>query len=453
MVPGFDSHAHLHFSHFDEDLDAVVRKAAAAGITDVMIPSVDVETSRKSAEIASAAGYKSAAAFHPEHLPSHEEAWQELKSVVLKASVAAVGETGLDLHHRTFPFSKQLEWFHRHISFAQSISYPLIVHSRKAEAQVLSELPENPGIPVILHCWNGDAELTEKAVARGFYIGAAGPVTYRKNRNLRNVIASVPPELLLAETDAPFLPPEPYRGRRNEPAYTAMVIRKIRELMKGNHSIEETSFILWENAMRAFKLHPLNRRADIVYTYCGSVYINLTSKCQNNCSFCISRYQDGLDGYYLRHREDPSEELVLSTIEAFPLESFGEAVFCGFGEPTLRPELLRKCAAVISARGLQTRLNTNGLCIGFLGRDKAVELMNSFDAVSISLNASGEKEYERICSPEDKSAWNNLLEFIRLAKAELPSVAVSAVSGSGADIHRVQKLADRLNLNLKVRGG
>ncbi len=419
-----------------------------------MIPSVDLSTALKSAGIAHKTGYRSASAFHPEHLPGEgwQGQWHSLLKTFISPETAAVGETGLDFHHMTHPKDVQVEWFHRHIELAGSIGYPLIVHSRNAEAAVLSELPLSPSVPVILHCWNGGRKETEEAVSRGFYIGVGGPVTYKGNDNLRGILSGVPGHLLLAETDSPFLPPEPHRGRRNEPAYTRFVIEALRELQGGDLSIEGMSFVLWENAMRAFLLHPLNRRADIVYRYGDSVYLNLTSRCNNRCRFCIRRHSDGIGGHFLRHPSDPPERLVLSTIEALPLEDFQEVVICGFGEPTLRSGLVVKCCRKLAKTGARIRLNTNGLCTTFMGEDDAKELLSLVDSVSISLNASGETEYMRICRPSAQGAWEHLLRFIRMAKASGTETAVSAVKGSGADIHRTRDLAQRLGVPMKVRG-
>ncbi|MCD4708139.1 MAG: YchF/TatD family DNA exonuclease [Candidatus Sabulitectum sp.] len=454
MTLGFDSHCHLHFHHFNEDLDAVVTDSGKAGISHIMIPSIDVETAERSADIAEKYNLFSAAAFHPEHLPEEsigEAEWLAIKHVLLRPNTVAVGETGLDYHHGTFEPAKQIRWFHRHIELAESIGYPLIVHSRGAESEVLNQLPSSLSVPVILHCWGGDESLTDIAVARGFYIGVDGPLTYKKSNKLRGLIPRIPRDRLLVETDSPFLPPEPFRGRRNQPAFTGFIIMKIRELWGDNMSIENTSYILWENAMRAYRLHPGNRRADIVYRYGDSLYVNLTSRCQNNCGFCIRKSADGIAGYSLRHREDPSKSLVLSTIEAFPIEGFKELVFCGFGEPTLRTDLLMTSATAAGARGVKTRLNTNGLCTSFLSDRQVVTLLRCFDSVNISLNASGAREYNRVCPSTVEDPWEHLMKFIKLVKTTCIRARVSVVKNSGADMHRVTALAERLQMPLRIR--
>ncbi|MCK5130564.1 MAG: YchF/TatD family DNA exonuclease [Candidatus Sabulitectum sp.] len=451
---GFDSHCHLHFNHFDEDLDAVVENSRKAGISHILIPSIDIETAEISADIAEKYNLYSAAAFHPEHLPeesAEEVEWLALKRVLLRPNTVAVGETGLDYHHCTFKPDKQRRWFRRHTELAEALGYPLVVHSRGAESAVLKELPTSLSVPVILHCWGGDESLTDIAVSRDFYIGVDGPLTYRKNNKLRRLIPRIPGDRLLVETDSPFLPPEPFRGRRNEPAYTRFITMGIRELWDGSMSIENTSYILWENAMRAYRLHPENRRADIVYRYGDSLYVNLTSRCQNNCSFCIRRSADGISSYYLKHKEDPAESLVLSTIEAFPIEDFTELVFCGFGEPTLRSDLLMKSARAAGARGVKTRLNTNGLCTSFLSDHQVMRLLHCFDSVSISLNASGTREYNRICLSSVEDSWEHLMKFIRLAKNTGIDTQLSVVKNSGVDLQRVKALAERLQMFLRIR--
>ncbi len=451
---GFDSHCHLHFHHFDSDLTTVIDDSRKAGISHILIPSVDVNTAEVSADIAERYNLFSAAAFHPEHLPeksTEEVEWTSIKQVLLRPNTVAVGETGLDFHHETFKPEEQLRWFQRHIELAEATGYSLIVHSRGAEAEVLQHLPESLSVPVILHCWGGDETQTDTAVSRGFYIGVDGPLTYKKNNRLRELIQGIPRNRLLVETDSPFLPPEPFRGRRNEPSYTRFITMKIRELWNNNLSIERVSFTLWENAMRAYRLHPENRRADIVYKYGDSLYVNLTSRCQNNCSFCIRRSADGISSYYLKHSEDPAENLVLSTIDAAPMKEFKELVFCGFGEPTLRSDLLMKSARCASARGVETRLNTNGLCTSFMSDEKVVELLNCFHKVSISLNASGAREYNRICPSTVVDPWDHLMKFIKLAKGTGVNIQVSVVNHSGADIPRVKALAARLQIPLRIR--
>ncbi len=451
---GFDSHCHLHFNHFEEDLSSVVEDSRNAGISHIMIPSIDLETAEISANIAEKYNLYSAAAFHPEHLPEErveESEWLSLKRVLLRPRTIAVGETGLDYHHQTYSPEKQHLWFRRHIQFAEATGYPLIVHSRGAEEEVLRQLPESLSVPVILHCWGGDTSLTENAVSRGFYIGVDGPLTYRKNRKLRDLIRLIPREKLLVETDSPFLPPEPFRGKRNEPAFCRSIVIQIRELWNTDLSIEKTSYILWENAMRAYGLHPDNRRADIVYRYGDSLYVNLTSRCQNSCSFCIRKSADGLGGYNLKHLHDPAENLVLSTIEAFPIEEFTELVFCGFGEPTLRDGLLVRSAKAARARGVKTRLNTNGLCTSFLDSQQVIDILQCFDSVSISLNASGAKEYNRVSPSTVTDSWEHLMKFIKLVKRTSINSQVSAVRNSGADLQRVQALAERLQMPLRIR--
>jgi len=452
---GFDSHSHLHFNHFKNDLKDVVDRSRRAGITHICIPGIDVETSEIAADIADKYNLKSSAALHPEHLPIDNEDsdldWLGIKRILLRPNTIAVGETGLDLFHKTFPLEYQKMWFIKHIQLAEALGYPLIVHSRDAEKEVLETLPSNISVPVILHCWAGNQELTDEAVERGFYIGIGGPLTYKKNINLRQIIKSIPHNQLLVETDAPFLPPEPFRGKRNEPAYSIKVIEKIRELWSNNLSIEGVSFSLWENAMKAFRIHPNFKRADILYRYGSSLYVNTTSKCNNNCTFCIRNTADGLGGYFLRHNQDPTEEQVLATIQEYPIEDYKELVFCGFGEPTLRHELLMKSANMARQRGVRTRLNTNGLCTAFLEETEVIALVNCFDSVSISLNASGEKEYSRICQSSVHDAWGKLQKFIRISRKSQAKVQLSVVENSKADISRVKALAGRLELPLRIR--
>jgi TatD DNase family protein len=446
----FDTHCHLHFPELCDDLDQVLDRARGAGIAGILVPSLDLPSSRVSSRIAGERDLWSAAGFHPNHLEeASEDNFRGIGRLCLLPQAAAVGETGLDHYRDRFPRELQLFWFQRHVHLAQALELPLVVHSRGAEEEVLDVLPRNPPFPVILHSWNGGSEATGKAVARGFHLGFTGAVTYRRSVPA-GIFDAVPRELVLAETDAPFLPPEPFRGRRNEPAHTRETVRWIAG--RWGVPVAEACSVLWENSLRAFRLHPGNRRTHLVYPMEGRLYVNLTGQCNSDCIFCVRKQRDGIGGYYLRHRAEPSRESVLAALEAARPRDYSEVVFCGYGEPTLRPDLLAEAADAASAAGVETRLNTNGLCLDHLGPLETADLLKRFTRVSISLNASGASEYRRVCPGRCDDGWEKLMSFIRLVgKLGIPG-RLTAVSGSGADIPRVRALASRLEMPFTLRG-
>ncbi len=447
----FDTHCHLHFPELSDDLDPVMERALEAQVRGILIPSVDLPSSVVSSRIAGERGLWSAAGFHPNHLEgASEESFRGVRRLCLLPQAAAVGETGLDRCRNRFPMELQLHWFRRQIELAEALGLPLTVHSRGAEEEVLEALPARPSFPVVLHSWSGGPETTKKAVSRGFYIGFTGAVTYRRSDPAK-IFDGVPRELVLAETDAPFLPPEPLRGRRNEPAHVRLTARWIAG--RWDVSMAEACSVLWENGLRAFRLHPGNRRTHLVYPMGAGLYVNLTGLCNSDCVFCVRKRVDGIGGYYLRHRGEPSREAVLAALEAAEPGEYSEVVFCGYGEPTMRPDLLAEAAEAASRAGAETRLNTNGLCLDHLSPDETADLLKRFTRVSISLNASGGVEYRRLCHGSCDGAWEKLMSFIRLVgKLGIPG-RLTAVSGAGADIPRVRALAARLEMPFTLREG
>lgn len=447
----FDTHCHLHFDDFRRDLEAVVDRAFDAGVRGILIPSVDLSSSVRSSSMALDLGLWSAAGFHPNHLEgASDPAFKEVAALSLLPQAAAVGETGLDFYRDRFPRDVQTHWFRKHIDLSNDLALPLVVHSRGAEGAVLDVLPENPGFPVILHSWCGSGDVTSRAVKRGFFFGVTGAVTYRKSEMARN-LGLIPREMVLAETDAPFLPPAPHRGGRNEPALSVLTAARI--ALEWNLSVSEAFSILWDNSLRAFRLTPGNRRTHLVYPMDGKLYVNITGRCNASCGFCIRNRQDGLGGYNLRHRSEPSREAVLSALSVTDPARYDEVVFCGYGEPTIRPGLLCEAAEFARSAGGRTRLNTNGLCFGHMTLPETEAMLGRFDRVSISLNASGAAEYSRVCPGPVVDGWENLMGFVRLVKRLSIPALLTAVEGSGADIPKVRALAERLELPILIREG
>ncbi len=345
----FDTHCHLHFPEFDEDLGAVVERAFLAGVRGILIPSIDLRSSARSSAVAHEYGLWSAAGFHPNHLEEATmEAFEEISGLCLLPQAAAVGETGLDHYRDRFPRETQMLWFQKHVKLSSDLGLPLVVHSRGAEKAVLDALPDAPPVPVILHSWCGDETATREAVKRGFRFGITGALTYKKSA-IAHTLGLIPRDLVLVETDAPFLPPEPHRGKRNEPGLSQ--VTAVRIAREWNLSVGETLHILWNNALDAFLLSPANRRTHLVYPMGGNLYVNITGKCNASCVFCIRRQVDGIGGYNLRHRSEPSRQAVLTALAAAGPSRFSEVVFCGYGEPTMRPDLLLEASGLAKGVG------------------------------------------------------------------------------------------------------
>lgn len=417
-----------------------------------MVPGISLESSRKAALLSETrTGVYAAAGIHPNELcpDSHSpDITLDLPEILLHPRVIAVGETGLDFYRDRVPEKLQIEVFKEHISLAEAFGLTLIVHSRGAEGEVLDVLGDDVTVPVIMHCYTGGDDTARKAADRGYYIGFTGALTFRKNDRLRDLAASLPADRILIETDAPYMSPEPVRGRRNEPSNVRYIADTVSDVWRRDP--EETAVTLMRNSLRAMQLGP-DRRTDLVYLLYGNIYMNITGRCSNRCRFCIKDRTDGIGGYYLAHHCEPLEERLDSVIGALTPDMGKELVFCGYGEPTMRPELLKRLAGSASERGFSVRLNTNGTCLSRLSPGETFELLEPFDTVSISLNASGREEYSSICRPQDENAWDRLIEFIELARMAA-SVRLTAVRYPGVEVESVKELAESLSLPLKVRG-
>jgi TatD DNase family protein len=230
----FDSHCHLDM--IDLPVAVTLTQARAAGITRVVTVGCDVPSSQWAADCAAAFGAVSAAvAIHPNETAAAERGPAGRDSVLAEIArlaalpqVRAVGETGLDYYRDSSPPGTQRDWFRAHIEIAKQARKPLMIHDRDAHEDVLSILAAD-GAPeqVIFHCYSGDEELAARCARAGYVLSFAGTITFQNAVGLRAAAAAVPAELILAETDAPFLTPAPNRGRANAPAQVASTVRAI----------------------------------------------------------------------------------------------------------------------------------------------------------------------------------------------------------------------------------
>lgn len=233
-----DSHTHLDL--IERPVPEILADARAARITRVVTIGVDVATSRWAADCAGAhPGVYAAVAVHPNETaraaggaPADRDAvLAEIASLAGLPPVRAVGETGLDYYRDWAPPGVQRDWFRAHIQIAKHVGKALMIHDRDAHEDVLRVLDdEGPPEHVIFHCFSGDAAMAKRCAEAGYVMSFAGNVTFSSAQQLREAVAAAPLDLILAETDAPFLTPAPYRGRPNAPAMVAHTLRAIAEV-------------------------------------------------------------------------------------------------------------------------------------------------------------------------------------------------------------------------------
>lgn len=255
----FDTHAHLHLAEFEPDRAEVLARARAAGVGIFLTVGIDAEDSRKAVALAEAEpDVYAAVGIHPHDAAGADEAAFEtlLRLARGSAKVVAVGETGLDYYRNLSPREAQLAVFRRQLALARELRRPVVIHCREAHADVLSVLREERAGEVggIMHCFSGDADYARTCLDLGFLISIAGPVTYPNARRLPEVVRAVPLDRLVVETDCPFLPPQPYRGQRNEPAWMVHTAEQVAFLL--GVSREELAPRLTENARRLLRLPP-----------------------------------------------------------------------------------------------------------------------------------------------------------------------------------------------------
>jgi TatD DNase family protein len=254
-----DSHCHLDFPDFGDELDAVVGRARAAGVGRMVTISTRI---KKRAELlAITERYPDvfcSIGTHPHY--AHEEldiGVEEIVRFTEHEKTVAIGEAGLDYHYDFSPRDAQERGFRNHIAVARATGLPLVIHSRNADddmARILEEEMGKGAFNAVLHCFTGGPELARRAIALGLHISFTGIVTFKKSDELRSIAAALPADRILVETDAPYLAPGRYRGKRNEPAYvaeTAKVLAKTRGV-----SAEELARQTTDNFFRLFNKTP-----------------------------------------------------------------------------------------------------------------------------------------------------------------------------------------------------
>lgn len=260
-----DTHCHLDFPAFNADREEVINRAQAASLSLIINPGIDLPTSQIAILLSKTyPGFIFAAiGFHP----NYGEAWlpdslETLKSLAIQDSVLAIGEIGLDYYRHYTPREQQRLMFTEQLALAQELSLPVIIHNRDATFDLMtiledwvSALPANSPLklrPGVLHSFSADLQTALHAIKLHFYIGISGPITFRNAQDQKDLVAQLPLESILLETDAPYLTPHPYRGRRNEPAYVPFIATEIAHL---HHCTpDELAQITYRNATRLFDL-------------------------------------------------------------------------------------------------------------------------------------------------------------------------------------------------------
>ncbi len=249
----FDTHAHMDDRAFAEDRDALLQGLARKDVALVMNPGCSLESSRNAVALAEKYPFVYAA------VGSHPDAADEVNDSVLEeyrklcklsGKVKAIGEIGIDYHYEDIPRQLQLKAFRMQMELARELKLPVIVHEREAHEDGMGVVKEFPDVQGVFHCFSGSAEMARQLVDLGWYIGFTGVLTFKNARRAIEAAQAIPLDRILLETDCPYMAPEPFRGRRNDPGMIFRMAEKLAEIR--GISLEQTHRITFENGCRLF---------------------------------------------------------------------------------------------------------------------------------------------------------------------------------------------------------
>ena len=251
----FDTHAHLDDRAFDVDREALLANLPQQGIGLVMNPGCSLASSRNASKLSRQYDYIYAA------VGSHPDVADEVSGEVLEEyrrlcrqnpKIKAIGEIGLDYHYEDIPREIQLKAFRMQMAMARELGLPVIVHEREAHEDGMKVVEEFPEVKGVFHCYSGSAEMAKELVRRGWYIGFTGVLTFRNARKAVEVAASIPIDRIVLETDCPYMAPEPFRGKRNDPGKLYRMAEKLAEIR--GLPLEEVHAITMENGKRLYRI-------------------------------------------------------------------------------------------------------------------------------------------------------------------------------------------------------
>ncbi|MCL5269278.1 MAG: YchF/TatD family DNA exonuclease [bacterium] len=447
-----DSHAHLQDKKFARDLERVLERAEDAGIERLICVGDRVDSSRKA--IALARRHPRLAAtvgIHPHYDATFSPvSLLELEKLARDPTVVGIGEIGLDFHYPNCMADRQIEVFSAQAHLAGRHDLPLVIHCRDAYEPLFETIRSDPRIPRrgVIHCFSGTYEQAVQFLDLGFYLGIGGAITYPNGDLLRETLHRVGLERVVGETDAPYLPPQSKRGRRNEPSYIKHTIKAMADLT--DLSYQDAARLTKTNAIRLFRL-PSPIAPEIAYSIRKTLYLCITNRCPNDCYFCQRCTDYMVMGHFLKLEEEPTAGQLLELIDN--PAGYHEIVLSGLGEPTMRWDVCLETARRLKERGARVRLNTNGLGNLINGRDITAEMAGFIDSVAITLIAQDRETYNRVAKPEDPArAWDAMLEFTRKCKNVVPDVTLSVLAVPEVDVEACRHLAeDEMQVRFRIR--
>ena len=447
-----DTHAHLFYPNFEGELDEVISRAKENGIDYILVPATDLKTAEQVIDLTDK--YEmvyGAVGVHPHDTKDWDSSFiPKIEKLTKNKKIVAIGEIGLDYYYDFSPKEKQIDAFKAQIELALKLDLPVIIHNRDSDEDVMEIIRGycGSGLKAQFHCFNGSLENAMELVGMNYMISFTGNITFKKADNLRKILQHIPPENLLLETDSPFMTPVPHRGKRNEPSNVKYIAEQIAELHKLR--LLDVARITSFNAFRTFGIRSKSESA-LTYTLGNSLYINVTNRCNAHCVFCKREEQPFLRGYNLgmERSEEPMAEVYIKEI-GDPNE-YSEIVFCGYGEPTIRWDVVKNISKYVKVKGGRTRLNTNGHGNIINKKDIIPEMKDLIDIVSISLNTFDRQQYSKLVGLET-SYFDEMIEFAKKSKPFVEQVVMTIVSIDEVDIERARKITEEeIGAEFRVR--
>ncbi|MBP7056151.1 MAG: YchF/TatD family DNA exonuclease [Candidatus Omnitrophica bacterium] len=448
-----DTHCHLDFDKFDNDRELVIERARAEGVARIINIGSTIEGSKRSVDLAERYDciYASVGIHPHDSARVTDAAIAELKAMAKNKKVVAIGEVGLDYYHNLAPKDVQLGAFKRFIRLSDELDLPLVLHARDANRELLDMLKAERGksIKGVMHCFSGDADILKECLDIGLYISFTCNLTFKNAEALRETAAYMPVERLLLETDAPYLAPQELRGERNEPSNLKFLVDVWSRILKLSRADIER--ITTHNAKNLFGLGLAeDDSAKIAYEIRDSLYLNITNRCTNACDFCVRNQTSFVKGHNLRLEKEPSAEEIISAIG--DPKRYKEIVFCGYGEPTMRLDVVKKVSGEVKRLGGSVRMVTNGHGDLINSRPIAGELLGMVDRISVSLNTDSEHSYRNVCKPQFGSlTYKHVIDFIKDCVKCGIKVEATCLDLPGVDVRKCEEMAKSLGATFRLR--
>jgi TatD DNase family protein len=448
-----DSHIHFGDAQFDNDREDVLKRAQDAGVLYFINIGSDVQSSREAVEFARKhPGVFAAVGVHPHEAKTFSEVTKrDLLELMRDEKVVAIGEIGLDYYYKHSPPEVQKRVFAEQLRMAAYARMPVVIHIRDAwqDAEAVIESAVGNIIKGVFHYYSGDAETALRLIKKNFLISFGGCITFKNFKNT-GVLEAVPTEKMLIETDAPYMAPEPYRGKRNEPMYIPLIAQRVAEIK--HLSQADIGRITVFNANRLWGIAPEMEKPTVVYQIRDSLYINPTLQCTADCVFCPRLVDPIVKGYNLKIRSEdeptPEETIILIGNPT----KYKEVVFCGYGEPLLRLDFIKTVGRWLKGQGVKVRLNTNGHGNLIYNRNIAQELVGIIDEVSISLNTDNPEQYLKLSrNIFAEKSFNGLIDFIKQCAAAGIKTVITVVDIPNINIEACRNIAHRLGVEFRVR--